>query len=371
VARPKNEAEVRKALAGTLRHEPNEAIWAQLCDERLVQEVIDDFEPAAFGDLVDQYRRFERYEHRKAELEAGPRQASPGAHLRLGARLAPLERLVALEAAREEGVVSFWAQVLGGRLLPSCDPAELEAGWFLEHVVGSPRLSGTVHAANYAPHRRAGVRPSLAATETALRGYIAGEPQLPEGGRNDYELDFLVCLVECLMAWYGWPVSGEVERFVLCGETPHLLFMVASWLPSECFAGRTGHLALEVSQAASAAELSRFYKEIRTWLAQQRRVPRRLRACGQQATDLALHVARYNDGRRWQEMMAIWNEEHSPAAFADSSAFARRARDAYETLCGEGLTYRGGKRGRDLLRRRPEPTNSRFTPARAAESPTS
>ena len=29
------------------------------------------------------------------------------------------------------------------------------------------------------------------------------------------------------MAWYGWPDGGEVERFVLCGETPHLLFMVA------------------------------------------------------------------------------------------------------------------------------------------------
>ena len=202
----------------------------------------------------------------------------------------------------------------------------------------------------------------MAETEAALQGYIAGEPQLAIGGRADYELDFLVCLVTCLMAWYGWPGGSEVERFVLCGETPHVLFMTASFVPSERFPGRLGRIAVEVNQATSPAELSRFFKDVRRWLAEREGVPRRFRSCGGQAADLALHVAQYNDGRRWQEMMSIWNDDHPQAAFADSRAFARRARDAYETLSNEPLAYRGdgGKGARGMgsarsayLRRRP------------------
>lgn len=369
MARPRNEAEVRRALSRTLRHEPDQAIWAQLCEDGFVQEVIDDLEPGLFGDLVDQYRRFERYEQRKAALEAEPHQVAPGSQ-RHAVQLAPLEELVALEAAREEGVVSFRDQVLGGRLLADRDPAQLERTWFLEHVLGSRRTSGWVHAPNYWPHGRQGVRSTLDATEAALRGYVAGQPQLRNASRNDHELDFLVCLVECLMAWYGWPDGGEVERFVLCGETPHLLFMTALLVPSERFAGRLGRIAIEVNQAASPAELSRFYKDVRKWLAQRDGVPRRFRPCGTQATELALHVARYNDGRRWREMMALWNEQHPRAPFVDAETFARRARDAYQTLCGEGLTYRGGKRGNDLLRRSHLPTDPRSTRLGADQSPT-
>jgi hypothetical protein len=362
--------EIHAALAKRLRHEPQAAIWEQLCEDGLVQGVSDGFEQTPINDLVAEYRRLQRFERRMHKLAAAPQHVPPGATLRRGLQLAPLEQLVATEAAREEGVVSFRDQVLGGRLLPSCDPAELEAGWFLDHVRGSRRDSAWVHAPNYSIHRGEGVRPTLAASEAALRGYIAGTPQLPNASRTDYELDFLVCLVECLMAWYGWPESGEVERFVLCGETPHLLFMAASWQPGERFAGRLGRITLEVDQAASAAELSRFYKDIRVWLAQQRGVPRRFRSCGQQATDLALHVARYNDGRRWQEIMEIWNARHPQSSYVDSRAFARRARDAYETLCGERLAYRAGNRGKDLLRRSPQSTRSRGAFLRADESPT-
>ena len=371
MSRPKSEAEVRKALARELRHEPDVVIWEQLCEDRYVAEVIDGLEAEALGDLVSEYRRFEAFARRKLESATGAQSLAGETRLRFGAKLAPLEQLVALEAAREEGVTSFREQVLDGRLLASCDAAELETSWFLPHVRGSRRLSGWSHAPSYSPRGREGVRPTLAAAEAALRGYIAGEPQLPAYDRKDNELDFLLCLVSCLMAWYGWPDGIEVERFVLCGETPHLLFAFASWLPSERFAGRLGRIAIEVNQATSPAELSRFYKSVRELFAERQGMPRRFRACGQLATDLALHVARYNDGRRWAQMLALWNEAHPQDPFADARVFSRRARDAYQTLCGEALDYRGGKQGRDLLRTHNAPPPAAFTPLRADESPTS
>lgn len=364
-----DEAEVHKVLTRRLRHEPDLAIWGQLCADGNVQDVIDGFVPAAFEDLVCEYRRFEGYERRKRALAVAPEHTALPDGPR-EARFAPLEELVALEAAREEGVVSFRCQVLGGKLL-SGDPEELEARWFLDHVLGSPRPSGWLHAPNYSIHGSGeGVRPTFAETEAALRGYIAGESQLAIGGRADYELDFLVCLVSCLMAWYGWPDSREVERFVLCGETPHVLFMTASFVPSERFPGRLGRIAVEVNQATSPAELSRFYKDLKRWLVKRQGVPRRFRTCGEQAGDLALHVARYNDGRRWQEMMAIWNREHPQASFTDSRAFARRARDAYETLCNEPLDYSGGKGTRDRQPTPPQPAFSSWASRGADDLPT-
>ena len=134
-------------------------------------------------------------------------------------------------------------------------PKSSRRGGFSITYWGAPRPSGWLHAPNYSIHGSGeGVRPTFAETEAALRGYIAGESQLAIGGRADYELDFLVCLVSCLMAWYGWPDSREVERFVLCGETPHVLFMTASFVPSERFPGRLGRIAVEVNQATSPAE---------------------------------------------------------------------------------------------------------------------
>ena len=370
MARLKDEDQVRKALWRKLRREPVATIWEQLVEDGLVQDVIDDFAPTALADLVDEYRRFERYEARKRARAAEGRGEASRVQLQRGLQFAPLEELIAVEATREEGVVRFRQQVLGGRLLES-DPETLEAGWFLEHVRGSRRLSGWLHAPNYATHGGEGVRPSLPETEAALAGYVAGTPQLSAHGRKDNELDFLLCLTECLMAWYGWPLAGEVERFVLCGETPHLLFMIASRREGERFAGRSGRITLEVNQAVSPAELSRFYKDLRKWLAANKRTPRRFRASGALATALALHVARSNDGRRWQEIMAAWNRQHPKDSFPDSRTFARRARDAYETLCGEALDYRGGKQGRDLLRTHNAPPPAAFTPLRADESPTS
>ncbi len=367
-ARLTDEAQVHKALARRLHHPPDLAIWGQLCADGVVQGVIEDFAPTALDDLVGDYRRFEAYERRKRELAEAPPRRPILAGSR-AARFGPLEKIVAVEAAREEGVVSFRSQVLSDKLLTG-DSEELEATWFLDHVRGSPRPSGWLHAPAYSIHGGRGVRPTLAETEAALRGYIAGEPQLAIGGRADYELDFLVCLVSCLMAWYGWPDSREVERFVLCGETPHVLFMTASFATSERFCGRLGRISVEVNQATSPAELLRFFKDVRRWLAEREGVPRRLRSCGKQAADLALHVARYNDGHRWQEMMSIWNHDHPEAAFIDARAFARRARDAYETLCNEPLTYRGNTEKRVSRCRKPPAGRPQIAPLRADEPPT-
>ena len=104
-----DEAEVHKVLTRRLRHEPDLAIWGQLCADGNVQDVIDGFVPAAFEDLVCEYRRFEGYERRKRALAVAPEHTALPDGPR-EARFAPLEELVALEAAREEGVVSFAAR---------------------------------------------------------------------------------------------------------------------------------------------------------------------------------------------------------------------------------------------------------------------
>ena len=362
-----SEEEVHERLARELGRKLDPVIWEQLRDDGYVEAACEDWGGAEFDDLVGAYRRLARFAKRygKTASNAAAALSRPRA---LAAQLAPLEELLALEAAREEAVVHFRNTILGGQLLAN-DQVQLERDWFLAHVRDSRRLSsrgGAIHTPRRSPGGEGGVRRSLVATQKAIAGYLRGRSQLHGANRADDELDYLHCLVECLMAGYGWGDVFEVERFVLCGATPHLGFVSARLVPSERYPQRTSQIVLTVHQRTSPAQLRFAFALLKPRLCEAGQLPGRQRACSQKTAALALHVARYNDGRSWRAMMRLWNEARPDDAYDDPRAFARRCHAAYLALTGDALVYRGGTRrarpaGRVTRRRLPHTT--RLIPA--------
>jgi hypothetical protein len=343
------EAEISRRLALHLRHVPDPEIVEQLRADGYLQAAVDAYRGAEFDDLLNEYRRLERFLRRYTAAKAKTAAAArpPG----LVARLAPLEEIVFLEAERDEQVRAFRVRVLGGQLLAADD--ETVAQWFLAHVLGTRRPRGYIHAPHWPSPQWPALRPSRIEVEDAVAGHIKGEPQIVPGSLADNELDFLLCLVVLLQWRYGWGDGGEVERFLLCGERPQLALLSGHFQEGERFGGRSAYITIYANQAVSPRALARFYASYRALLAERRQLPRRSRDFAPRTVELALHVARSNDGRLWADMMALWNEEHPDDAFIDSRGFAQASHAAYRTIAGEELIYRGGPVLRKRKQRRP------------------
>ena len=157
----------------------------------------------------------------------------------------------------------------------------------------------------------------------------------------------------CLQARYGFDHGVEVERFVLTGERPHLALLSGHYGEADRFYGRSGYITIYANQAVSPRSLARFYASYRRLLAERGHLPRRSRDFAPRTVELALHVARANDGRRWMEMMALWNAEHPQHPFENPRAFAQASHAAYRTIAGEELIYRGAAVVRKRKQRRP------------------
>ena len=384
----------------------DEQVWETLKEAGHVGEILRDEDALNFGQLLDLYeqeeRRAERYRagYEPAKPQGRqillPRRPSRPPELEPAERpteLEPIEQILAVEASRREDVRAFRAIVLGGSPLKNDSFDTAPDGWTLERM-----KKAKLHAI---PERspeflwQQGPYSTPEESRRVLDEYVSGQRAIAGQGRAARELDFLWCLVDVLMDEYSWEDPVDVEHFVLADRPPRLVVVTRAYLPGASEA-TTGRYVFHVSALTSPRELMRVYSDERPFMARLRHLPQRFRAAGPRKQELAVFVARYNDGRPWKAMMELWNEEHSarpdadPHAgeltprekgrilrltrksrtaagisreeakakvlaeradgqrivdsqdtFSDAGEFARRARDAYLTVMGKALDYAG------------------------------
>lgn len=345
------EEDVQEWLERKLGRPPDLQVWALMCQstgdvDGPVRGVIDGIvSPKELTELyADELRRAQHY--RQASAPTPPQKATKQGRqgsLQLAptpqpADLGVVEQVLAIEAARREDVVSFRTIVLGGRLLAEDKAKTSVDAWTLERMRRAKLHRVPARSPEYLWRR--GAHPTPEQSRSTLDEYTSGRRAVAGGRRAAKELEFLWCLVDTLMDDYSWADAVEVERFVLAGETPHLLGVAGAYLPGANEA-RTGRYVLHVSALTSPRDLMQAYSEAR----QRTATLQRFRAAGELKQALAVHAAQCNDGSTWEQMMEAWNEAHPDATYGDPGVFTRRCRDAYLTVMGAPLDYVGGNDG--------------------------
>lgn len=322
-----NETHLRTALERRLHGPLDEQVWEALRDSGYVSDILRDENELPFSRLVDLYEDEERkaqryragYEPAKPDKPAEPE----GRQVRLPRRpprpsaVEPIEQILALEAARREDVKAFRATVLGDRRLKNDVFETSPDGWTLERM----KRAGLQAVPERSPEFlwQEGPFSTPEESRTVLSEYVSGQRAIAGRGRAAHELEYLWCLVDVLMNDYSWVDPVDVERFVLADEPPRLLDVSVAYMPgvSEAI---TGRYMFHASALTSPRELMRVYSDARSFMARTRHLPQRVRAAGSRKQELAVFVARHNEGRTWQEMMDLWNEQHTAPADADPLA---------------------------------------------------
>jgi hypothetical protein len=330
----KTEEDVYRELGRELGRAPNRFVWGLLQDDRWPSQVVDTWGEdrgegeSEFAELVEKYRRTERYvsesgalNGRRRRVTASPEQTriAPAANA-----LAALSEIMALEAQSHPLVIAFRERVLGGsRLQP-----EGVTAWRLEHDAG---LRQVVHSRDSWP--RTGARENAWEAQIDAERYAAGDLDVSGG-----EADFMACVVDVLRDTYGWHEWSDVARFVLSGEPPHLASAIGYMRPRERFFPTSASVHLIVNPQMEPRRLMELYARMRrSYMPPNTRI----RPPGEQASRLAVFAARHNDGSTWQDVWAAWNAE-SDRQYADPRSFARDARKAYRMVTGEDLDWHAG-----------------------------
>jgi predicted transcriptional regulator len=341
---PEDEKELRLALRRVLGRVPDPKVWERLKAEGLLAEanfnkglgIRDEGDYGGFPwleDLVADYKSLEEGKPAAGEIEQAPDAAESA-----------LARILAAEAARDDVLLAFRKNTLRGRLV---GPDEVEE-WIARRVEKQDYAKFANAIAKLVESHGG----DLSAAINLLGGYML-EYVSPADERRRFvrvtpsgPLADLRSAAQRLSNRYGWS-PGWAATFALTGAAPPIprtrVTLAGSFEPER------NRITLDVSPRVSAVEITELYLRARDLLfggsgggPPGKYRPRPPRSEGD-TVDLAVFVAERNDGRKWKDAMAEWNEQPDRKKYELVRTFTSAARRAYEQVTGRQIEWRGAK----------------------------